>query len=232
VLWGHTYLQEYIEGTPVSAQYVAAGSMALLLGVTQQLIGEPWLNAKDFAYGGNVGPLPLDAPLARRLRRLGQQLAAGGGLRGLFGVDGVLRDGEFWPIEINPRYTAALEVLEYATGLRSLHLHRLAFEDEESALNDPIPEQAGVVVGKAILYSGGDIDFPADGPWMATLTNPRPVEEMPAFADLPSAADHIKHGSPVLTLLERAVDIDTCVARLRQRVVELSGTLGWSAMDG
>ena len=41
------------------------------------------------------------------------------GLAGWFGVDFILRDGIPWPVEINPRYTASVEIHELASG-RSL----------------------------------------------------------------------------------------------------------------
>ena len=60
----------------------------------------------------------------RSRRRDGRRIAAhrarrsrrAFGLVGLFGVDLILRDGEPWPVEVNPRYTASVEVLELALG--------------------------------------------------------------------------------------------------------------------
>jgi uncharacterized protein len=227
VSWASFYLQGYVEGTPASALYLAAGDTARLLGLTRQLVGEAWCHARPFAYCGSVGPLSLDVLLERGLRRLGHRVAAEARLRGLFGIDGILRDGAFWPVEINPRYTASTEVLEYAAGVKALALHRLAFEDEAAALAGPVPAGAGEVVGKAILFAPAATDFPAAGPWSPTLTDPPPVEAMPAFADLPNAGDHLQQGVPVLTLLERAADPDACLAGLRRRAGEVAAALGW-----
>ena len=47
---------------------------------------------------------------------MGAALADVFDLCGLFGVDGVVRGNRFWPVEINPRYTASMEVLEYVPG--------------------------------------------------------------------------------------------------------------------
>jgi predicted ATP-grasp superfamily ATP-dependent carboligase len=227
VNWGFSYLQEHVEGVPAAALYVAAEHTAQLLGVTRQLVGESWLFAPAFGYCGSVGPLPLPDSLGRALRRLGHRLAAEGSLRGLFGVDGILHDGEFWPVEINPRYTASVEVLEHATGLRAMHLHRLAFEDEPAALSSPVPPRADSVVGKAILYARDDLAFPPQGPWRKTLDAPRPVEELPDFADLPHPDDHIDAGRPVLTMLVRAVSVEECLAALQARSAEVQACLGW-----
>ena len=50
-----TYVQEFIEGEPISAVFLGAQ----LLGCTQQLIGTDFLRAAAFRYAGNVGPLTL-----------------------------------------------------------------------------------------------------------------------------------------------------------------------------
>lgn len=225
------YLQGYVEGLPTSALYLAVGGTARLLGLTRQLVGEAFCNARPFAYCGNVGPLPFDLLLAQGLARLGHRVAAEARMRGLFGIDGILSDGGFWPIEINPRYTSSVEVLEYASGLSALHLHRLAFEDEKAALSCPIPTAASGVVGKAILFAPVGGDFPAAGPWSATLAAPLPpMEQMPAFADLPDAGTRFEAGNPVLTILERADEPDAAVAALRGRAAEVASVMGWPAV--
>ncbi|WP_162271647.1 ATP-grasp domain-containing protein [Gemmata sp. SH-PL17] len=108
----HHYFQEFIPGTPMSAIFVDGA----LLGVTEQLIGEPWLHAPAFAYCGNIGPVTVDTQVANTITRLGQMLAAEMGLRGTWGLDFVLVGSVSFSLEVNPRYTAAVEVLEYAGG--------------------------------------------------------------------------------------------------------------------
>src|SRR5205085_3950144 len=122
------HVQEFIEGDSHSAVYCGDGSRAALLGVTRQLVGLDWLHAGPFRYCGSVGPVRPEPSLGQSLERLGSALARRCGLRGLFGVDGVVRDGAFWPVEVNPRYTASVEVLEYGYDLSAMAWHRSAFE--------------------------------------------------------------------------------------------------------
>src|SRR5262249_36432055 len=124
---GAGYFQEFIEGDPYAALYVGDGGRAWLLGLTRQLVGVPWLSATPFHYCGSLGPIEPEDRLRASLIRTGTVLAARCGLRGLFGVDGILREGVFWPVEVNPRYTASAEVLEYATGMKFLTWHWLVF---------------------------------------------------------------------------------------------------------
>ncbi len=105
----HHYFQEFIPGTPMSAIFVDGA----LLGVTEQLIGEPWLHAPAFAYCGNIGPVTVDTHAANIVARLGQMLAGEMGLRGTWGLDFILVGSVPFPLEVNPRYTAAVEVLEW-----------------------------------------------------------------------------------------------------------------------
>src|SRR5262249_6268277 len=98
----HHYFQEFIDGTPMSVLYCGT----TLLGVTQQLVGEPWLHAKPFAYCGNIGPLDTPPPA----------LATRADLCGVWGIDFISHDGVPHVLEVNPRYTASAEVLEHGTG--------------------------------------------------------------------------------------------------------------------
>ena len=70
----------------------------------------------------------MTAVLARRLKAIGDRFAEAFGLVGWFGVDYVLNEDIPWPVEINPRYTASLEIHELASGRSLLDEHRRACE--------------------------------------------------------------------------------------------------------
>jgi predicted ATP-grasp superfamily ATP-dependent carboligase len=213
------YLQEFIDGTPLAAVFVGEIGRCRFLGATRQLVGAEWLHAKPFQYCGSIGPVELNIELNGRLKRLGSALERFGLLRGLFGVDCILRDSVPWPVEVNPRYTASIEVLEYGAGVPAMALHRRVFET-----NAPAPRakpQAAEVVGKAILYARETLVFPEDGPWMATLRNPGLIDEMPAFADIPHAGEPIEARRPILTFFARAASEDACLAELKAIAADL-----------
>jgi predicted ATP-grasp superfamily ATP-dependent carboligase len=218
---GPVYYQDYISGGPVAAIFIGDGRAARLLGVTRQLVGEPWLAAAPFHYCGSIGPLNCEPAV----EQVGEAVAAGCRLRGLFGVDGILCEGKFWTVEVNPRYTASIEVLEYATGLQALHHHAAVFTgraDEPPGLprRDSTP-----IVGKAILFARQPVTFPEAGPWSEMLHSPIDPISMPPFADLPSAGEHIETGRPILTFFTQGDTGDKCQARLQQMAVELERAL-------
>lgn len=217
------FFQERIAGEPHAAIYVGDGQTAQLLGVTRQLVGESWLHAGPFAYCGSIGPIDLEIRSMQMLQQLGLFLARGCGLRGLFGVDFVLVEGVPWPVEVNPRYTASVEVHEYATGTSMLALHQRAFEDAASApVSAAIAKQ---VVGKAILYAKEDLAFPATGRWQSALTRPAPIDHMPDFADIPNPGERISSGRPILTFFARAPTAGACLGLLQREARELDCVL-------
>lgn len=217
---GDYYLQEYIEGQSLALLFLGDRRSARLLGATRQLVGEPWLHAAPFCYCGSVGPLDPSIVEHPSLDQLGHLLASECGLQGLFGVDGILRDGLFYPVEINPRYTASVEVLEYATGSSMLQSHAYVFTHHRLP---PITPMTPIrhIIGKAILFARADLRFPSDGPWIKELDSPRSVREMPAFADIPSSGERIESGKPILTFFARADSPSSCADGLRQIAADL-----------
>jgi predicted ATP-grasp superfamily ATP-dependent carboligase len=212
---GKVYFQEFIEGESCAAVYVGDGREAVLLGVTRQLIGESWLHAAPFHYCGSVGPLPLPAATQSAFEQLGQVLTGCFRLRGVFGVDCVLREGVPYPVEINPRYTASVEVVEYATGVHSLALHRDGFAGWRQ------PPSPARLVGKAILFARETVVFPANGPWRRSLEPGRNVHDLPAFADIPRVGVRTEPRQPVLTFFAQADSVSACVEQLRHIAKDL-----------
>ena len=177
-----TYFQQFNEGTPCSAVYVAAEGDAKLLGVTRQLLEEP-----SFRYLGSIGPMPLDETTREQFCALGQTLAAEFQLVGLFGVDAVLNSDGIWPVEINPRYTASVEVLERALGIHFIAMHVTACR--ERTLPTTLPSVADRIVGKAIHFAEEDCTIKLD--LRATFN---------ALADIPAIGTQIHKRSPVATV--------------------------------
>jgi predicted ATP-grasp superfamily ATP-dependent carboligase len=215
------YFQEYVEGAASAAVYLGDGVDGRLLGVTHQLVGQDWLHAAPFHYCGSIGPLALTSPTEDVFGRLGRSLAQGCGLKGLFGVDCVLRKGTVWPVEVNPRYTASMEILEYASGCPFLSLHRREFDPEE-----PVPGQWPALggwekIGKAILYARASLVFPNEGPWCAAHGRLSPVADLPPFADIPEAGQRIRKGWPIMTIFARAGSMRSCLDSLRDMATDL-----------
>jgi len=224
------YLQQRIDGPSYSATFVADGKGACLLGLTRQLVGERDLHAKPFHYCGSIGPLPIDQKTHADLSRLGQVLAAEFGLLGLFGVDEILAGGEFWPVEINPRYTASVEVLELGLGVPTMTVHRDActrrtIAPDAVAIGRRVSTEKGIILGKAILFAAESIVVPD---LSALLRNPLDCTgrwPVPRIADVPRAGEQFVAGQPICTLFAVEDSVDACRRSLFDAARRLYGQL-------
>lgn len=127
-----SYLQQYIRGIPMSALYLAAddgtdNNSAELLGCSLQLTGWSSLHADNFQYAGSLGPVSLPQPLINEVQRAGQTIASWSNLRGVFGIDFVLKQGRPWFLEVNPRITASHELFELTTRRHLIREHMACF---------------------------------------------------------------------------------------------------------
>ncbi len=249
------YFQERIAGVPIAAIFVAAEGEASILGVTQQLLGDHWQTAlsglqdttrvsdsipgrrddrfasSSFRYAGSVGPLGLEDRHYRTLQQIGGTLSRACGLVGLFGVDAIRNDQNVWPVEINPRYTASIEVLERASARRT-QVRRarrlLSIEWHEAAccfrqLPPALGQSAEFTAGKLIYYAPQEGRFTAAAARWAAERNL--LQSQPAVADIPPADAPFRQGQPVLTLLADGVNAGTVGEELHRAAEELEGML-------
>ncbi len=204
---GQADLQRFIEGPTFSALFVAAGGRSRLLGLARQFHG---IRGAPFLYRGGIAPWTLGTSIEGLVRRIGEVLADEFRPVGLFGVDFVLNYDRPWLLEVNPRYTASVELFELTVRRALLRDHLracLAGEiDPEAPLIGP-----GPYVGKRILYASRRLEFPA-------VEIPRWSDDMPfaipAIADVPHACTVIEAGGPILTVWASADSPDECLARL------------------
>ncbi|MFM7149072.1 MAG: ATP-grasp domain-containing protein, partial [Gemmataceae bacterium] len=209
-------LQEYLEGLSVSAVFCGFNQGSILLGVTRQLVGELFLNAREFHYCGSVGPIQLDGSQTRRLEDLGNHLAEEIGLRGLFGIDGILTNGAFRPLEVNPRYTASIEILEMAMNTSALAIHWGVFHGDTKP--SKWGNSSGSCFAKGIYFAPEDINIPNSAMWLNDeVTGKAWAQKHPKWADLPRAGEFITVGRPILTLYSQGNDDISCLEKLKKQ---------------
>ncbi len=223
--------QRRIVGTPCSAVFVATSGTAELLGISRQLVGEGWLGAHGFQYAGSIGPLLVSAAAQSTMARIGQVLAEQFELIGIFGVDFILDGDKVWTLEVNPRYTASVEICERATGVSAIKLHACACagDTDVTALpgmaaapigGEDAPARSGAGVhAKAILFAKREVQisesFAHESLGEALIT------PWPTLADVSPAGTMIEVGRPILTVFAEGATVDDAKQRLRQRVDEL-----------
>ena len=199
------YAQEFLDGDAHSALFLCSERWpAELIGVCSQLVGERWLNAPRFRYCGNIGPLPMEDGLAVELSSVGEVLRRLG-VRGLAGIDFIRKPNGVRVLEVNPRYTASVELYERAFGVALIgHVVSEWFFGDPELKDRP---RSTRICGKAILYAERTFAVPADHPWRG-----------PDFADIPTVGSVIPAGQPVVTLFASADTEPEC----RERLMELA----------
>jgi predicted ATP-grasp superfamily ATP-dependent carboligase len=118
------------------------------------------------------------------LIQLGHVLAARAGLSWLWGVDFIWNSAGLHVLEVNPRMTAALEVLEHAMG---------------SALCVDDPGLPRRVVGKAVVYAPWNLKIGPNPDWEEAVAMATNVWRLPVVADIPHDGEQILQGQPVVT---------------------------------
>ncbi len=199
-----TIVQERLEGTPGSIAFAADGRRAVVLGISRQLIGDARFGANGYRYAGSILPFASDDAdpgcVAEQAAAIAETVTAAFGLRGVNGVDFVARDGTLYVLEVNPRYTASMEVIERASGLSIFEAHVAALAGELPAPRAPEPGAHG----KAIVFARRDAVVADTRPWLARDD----------VRDVPFPGERIRRGRPVCTVFARAADAQACYAGL------------------
>ena len=211
-------LQEWVEGVPASLVFVADGHDAVPLGLTRQLIGDAAFGASGHRWCGNLLGNPATPVLAAQddvlasATAAAQALTRAFGLRGMNGIDFISRNGEAVVIEVNPRWTAATELVERSRD-ESLFAAHVAGSD--GAL--PHLPQAGIrsVFGKAVVFAAADCTIPDTDAWLAD----------DLIRDVPTSGTPMPRGAPICTVFATGETAAACYHALTERarvIVEAS----------
>lgn len=204
--------QQRIIGRTVGAVFVADAVNSQLVGVTEQLTGTEWLGADGHIYSGSIGPLLMGGSMQRQLGDIGAALTSAFRLRGIFGVDAIWDGADIWPIEVNPRYTASVEVLERALDISIVRAHVQGCQYKLPSLK--VPRRPRYVSGKAILYAQHDVLISSRLLDLIEAINSDGASS--SIADIPHGGQRIAKGHPVVTLLADAADCPGVVRRLKR----------------
>jgi predicted ATP-grasp superfamily ATP-dependent carboligase len=203
------YLQQRIAGTPGSISFAGNGSAAVVLGFSRQLVADPRFGAQRYRYCGSI----LGTPEARLFPRQEELLGRAAEvatiitrefeLVGLNGIDFIARHGVPYPIEVNPRYSASMELIERAQGVSMFEIHARACQGVLPVAPDPKP----TVQGKAIVFARQETVVGEVARWVGKTW----------VADIPQAGERIQTGRPICTVFAAARQPEACRRLLCRR---------------
>ena len=196
------YAQAFCEGEALGGLFLATGSTCRLLGVFAALPSQ-----YGFLYTGSVGPIEVQGEATQEIERAGRVASEGLGLVGLFGIDFIRRGEIVHPIEINPRPTATLELIEFASGRPVLADHLEAF----GLIGKRVDANPTGCAAKRVVYAESALVVPDAPP-----SHPFDLDPWSSRTrhDIPTPGSKIAVGEPVLTLLVVGPNPAECLERL------------------
>jgi len=171
------------------------------LGTTESWRAEDWLGPTEFIYRGSWGPIALTQVQQSQVVEAARWLALETGVTGWLQIDFIEDpEGMLWFLELNPRWSAGMEVL-HRSGLANPaaeHANAWGHTTEDGCRASLQSSQGSNFIGKAIVYCPRDIRVQAE--------TVRGLQALPRdrFADIPSCSNigQILHsGQPLLTVL-------------------------------
>ena len=215
------YLQERIDGVPGSITFVAASGRAIPFGLTRQIVADCRFGATAHRYCGNI-LLPASGPLFARATELASVVSEEFALVGVNGIDFVARDEVPYLVEVNPRYSASMELVEQAYGVSVFAMHASACTSGDLPSFDLARASRGVAaIGKAIVFARQDVVCGDTRTWL----------DDPTVRDIPHPGERIPAGHPVCTVFADGADSPSCYDALVRRADAVYAALeAWAAV--
>jgi predicted ATP-grasp superfamily ATP-dependent carboligase len=222
------YLQRYVKGPVFGASFTGHEGGCSYMGYCAHLTNLP--PSPPFRYEGSVGPLEATIDLRRRLQAIGDCLCQQFRLRGWFGVDFVIEEGtgQVFLLEINPRFTASMEILDgrAVDSVFSEHLKAFAGwhrgrEDDPSRSAQACKEP---LAAKQILYNDSHdhlrIDHvTSDRLWQLNQASGQIVR------DVPQPNWSAATGSPLCTVWAEGQGVDETLRQLQENTKTVASIL-------
>lgn len=200
------HFQRFQHGVPMSALFLADGEHWQLLTLSAQLVGAP--APRRYAQRGSLGPIALAARPWAQLQHVLDGLTCAFALRGVNGIDFLVDCEELWVLEVNPRPTASLAVLDAATQGAVLREHVELCRGARLRTTAALAALPGVRASEVVFASArGEVSARA----AAALA------ELDFCRDLPHAGAKFANGDPLCTVLAQAADADAARALLQAR---------------
>ena len=226
-------IQAYIEGLPASVTFLADGQEAVVLGTSRQLIS---METGDFTYVGNI--VPLSSLYSEKIPRFDDllikmvnHLTDAFKLRGLNTVDFLVSTEGIHVLEVNPRWSGSVELLERQLGLALFPYHIdpcgvAQFLKEQRDSEENIRTKKGITNrnnegmirsnnegfwGKQIVYASEEMKL------RKNLEVSSLIEQ--GMRDISSPGTVIKRGQPLCTVFAWAETEEDCLVSLKEKSI-------------
>ena len=226
------YFQKIAAGIGASVIFQVDSGKVEWLGSARELEA-PTESAppSPFSYCGSLGPIhELPVPAEAKLRKMIQTFVDNvPSLNGFVGLDFRFDGDEVWLVEVNPRYTASIEVLELSLGQSLLNPlatpgrsnsnpSALAEMSSSTFCFSPTAEEQNLnqtrIVAKQILYASESFVSPD----LRQFVNASDPWTIPLMADVPVPGTFVEKGWPICTVLASGENRQTLESRMKERL--------------
>jgi len=218
---GWSFYQEFKPGAVYGATFIAGKQCCEFVGVCRQF--HRAVGGFQFLYSASIGPIEISELLKTKMNRMGEVVAEACGLRGWFGIDFIVNQNQVWLIEINPRYTASMEILERVSGCSLFAQHLSAFQSGVIDTALEVPQSDGSMLGKQYVF------WQQPKPLRMTAGLQRwliDFADSDGFVtDIPRIDMQIEPMAPLCTVWASAVDLEVVQQRLKKSKETILQTL-------
>lgn len=212
---GLYYLQQKLEGPGIGVTFLSSEYGTVPLGVAENAFQDSQGFLPKYMYKGSIGPFALPESHLSKLISFGQRVGEQSKIMGLWQADFILNQGCLALLEINPRWSASMELLDVAFEERLVGWHcdcieknfkadawrELTSRSERRILETPLR-----VFGKWIQYASRDLVVSQAESlqwWEARWAcgQRRATCGTHFVADIPEAGTQVARGQPIRTIM-------------------------------
>ena len=225
---GAGYLQQLIPGAPYGATIIiSSNGRAEIIGACRLLTASDVVERVDFAgsmtntfirqvitshkqrddfpylFAGALGPCQLPDTVREQLLSFAEMSFVEFGIKGWFQVDFILDDNnQAWVLEVNPRWSATMEIYERSLGISLTAAHLRAWEIEVPEFI-PNSRACGQVCWKDVVYAESDFLWTEAHQQRAAKLNREQIAKVgwPLIADIPDGQQSFAPGMPIFSLI-------------------------------
>ena len=215
------YLQQRHLGETIGITFLSSEFGSTLMGAAAAWPDNSKARRETYIYRGSFGPFPLTTAQIDKLQRFASLVGRESGLLGLWQADFLEHNGEITLLEINPRWSASMDILDVCLDLPLVETHyacirttlsQARFEAIASKACKRAQQSSDAMLGKWIVYARAPFTVSqtqSDAWWMNRWEGDlNSVRNGNRFADIPCVGTEIAEGDPILTIMTTNISAD------------------------
>ncbi len=204
-------LQEYVLGKSIGISFLSSNHGTVIVGMAESMPLQKHIWS-DFIYRGSIGPVLIPDWLVSPINSFARTVVRTTGWTGLWQADFLLTGSDLYLIEINPRWTASMELIVNGYDLPLVTWHancRQLGESDWKRLQAKVEgthRESTLKFRKEVLYAKEDsiVSIEEGEKWWGRRWIARDcVGDGLWYADIPQVHSALTKGAPVCSRIER-----------------------------